>query len=78
MDMMTFEPTPPPQPKRRGRFVSWLAASVAGAVIGSVATWYVAPKWLNQGNVAQTQLTQTNGKKVKHCRCSRLRAQTRI
>ncbi|MED0664409.1 S1C family serine protease [Geobacillus thermodenitrificans] len=63
MDMMTFEPTPPPQPKRRGRFVSWMAASVAGAVIGSVATWYVAPKWLNQGNVAQTQLTQTNGKK---------------
>ncbi|KAF0993794.1 hypothetical protein BJQ97_00419 [Geobacillus sp. TFV-3] len=30
MDMMPFEPMPTPQQKHRGRFMSWLAASVAG------------------------------------------------
>ncbi|MEB3751978.1 trypsin-like peptidase domain-containing protein [Geobacillus sp. FSL W8-0032] len=63
MDMMPFEPTPTPQPKRRGRFISWLAASVAGAVIGSAATWYVAPKWLNQESAAPTQAAQTTEQK---------------
>ncbi|BBW98409.1 S1C family serine protease [Geobacillus icigianus] len=64
MDMMPFEPTPTPQPKRRGRFISWLAASVAGAVIGSAATWYVAPKWLNQESAAPTQAAQTTEQKT--------------
>lgn len=62
MDMMPFEPTPTPQPKRRGRFVSWLAASVAGAVIGSAATWYVAPKWIHGETHSQTEAAETTAK----------------
>ncbi|OKO95251.1 Serine protease, DegP/HtrA, do-like [Geobacillus proteiniphilus] len=62
MDMMPFEPTPTPQPKRRGRFVSWLAASVAGAVIGSAATWYVAPKWIHGETNSQTEAAETTAK----------------
>ncbi|ALA70720.1 peptidase S1 [Geobacillus stearothermophilus 10] len=62
MDMMPFEPTPTPQPKRRGRFLSWLAASVAGAVIGSAATWYVAPKWIHGETHSQTEAAETTAK----------------
>ncbi|QNU23930.1 S1C family serine protease [Geobacillus zalihae] len=62
MDMMPFEPTPTPEPKRRGRFVSWLAASVAGAVIGSAATWYVAPKWMHEETNSQTETAETTAK----------------
>ncbi|AKM17705.1 Serine protease Do-like HtrA [[Flavobacterium] thermophilum] len=62
MDMMPFEPTPTPEPKRRGRFVSWLAASVAGAVIGSAATWYVAPKWMHGETNSQTETAETTAK----------------
>lgn len=62
MDMMPFEPTPTPEPKRRGRFVSWLAASVAGAVIGSAATWYVAPKWIYGETHSQTEAAETTAK----------------
>ncbi|AST00681.1 peptidase S1 [Geobacillus thermocatenulatus] len=62
MDMMPFEPTPTPEPKRRGRFVSWLAASVAGAVIGSAATWYVAPKWMHGETNSQTKTAETTAK----------------
>ncbi|AMQ22340.1 S1C family serine protease [Geobacillus sp. JS12] len=62
MDMMPFEPTPTPQPKRRGRFVSWLAASMAGAVIGSAATWYVAPKWMHEETNSQTETAETTAK----------------
>ncbi|WP_096225885.1 S1C family serine protease [Geobacillus sp. FJAT-46040] len=62
MDMMPFEPTPTPEPKRRGRFVSWLAASVAGAVIGSATTWYVAPKWMHEETNSQTETAETTAK----------------
>ncbi|MGG3006429.1 S1C family serine protease [Geobacillus stearothermophilus] len=62
MDMMPFEPTPTPEPKRRGRFVSWLAASMAGAVIGSAATWYVAPKWMHEETNSQTETAETTAK----------------
>ncbi|WPZ18698.1 trypsin-like peptidase domain-containing protein [Geobacillus subterraneus] len=62
MDMMPFEPTPTPESKRRGRFVSWLAASVAGAVIGSAATWYVAPKWMHGETNSQTETAETTAK----------------
>ncbi|KPC98370.1 Serine protease Do-like HtrA [Geobacillus sp. BCO2] len=62
MDMMPFEPTPTPEPKRRGRFVSWLAASVAGAVIGSAATWYVAPKWMHGETNSQMKTAETTAK----------------
>ncbi|KJE25793.1 PDZ domain protein [Geobacillus kaustophilus] len=62
MNMMPFEPTPTPQPKCRGRFVSWLAASIAGAVIGSAATWYVAPKWMQEGTNTSTEAAETAAK----------------
>ncbi|MEW5323546.1 trypsin-like peptidase domain-containing protein [Geobacillus thermoleovorans] len=62
MDMMPFEPMPTPQPKRRGRFMSWLAASVAGAVIGSAATWYVAPKWIHGETNSQNTAAGTTTK----------------
>ncbi|NIK16526.1 serine protease Do [Saccharococcus thermophilus] len=43
MNMMPYEPQTV-RPPKRGRFFSWLAASVAGAVLGSAITLYAAPK----------------------------------
>jgi serine protease Do len=42
MNMMPYEP-PTVRPPKRGRFFSWLAASLAGAVLGSAITLYAAP-----------------------------------
>ena len=46
MDMNMMPPYEPQtvRPPKKGRFFSWLAASLAGAVLGSAITLYAAPK----------------------------------